>query len=116
MKKIKGRTVGEIVRGRPVYVVQENNSVLEAARYMTEYQIGAVPVLAEGQLTGIISERDVMAYVVAQELDPVSTKVNQVMTREVIAVSEDSACRQYRKSHPVDVDASESHSSRSRSN
>jgi CBS domain-containing protein len=86
---MKQKTVGEIVRGRPVYVVRQDDSVLDAVRYMTEYQTGAVPVLAEGDVVGIFSERDVMTRVVVQRLDPHSTKVGEVMTRKVAVLGED---------------------------
>jgi len=93
---MKEKTVGEIVKDRPVYFVLESDSVLHAARYMAEHQIGAVPVLDEGyrpgvlaDQVGIFSERDLMTRVVAQELDPASTKVGEVMTRRVAVVSED---------------------------
>jgi CBS domain-containing protein len=74
------RTIGEIVLGRPVYVVQEANSVLDAARYMTEYEAEAVPVLSNDHLVGLFSERDLMTRVVAAGLDPASTRVGAVMT------------------------------------
>ena len=80
------RTVGKIVRGRPVYVVQEDDSVLDAARYMTEYRVEAVPVLAQDRLVGIFSGRDLMTRVVALGLDPASTKVGEVMTPTLPAV------------------------------
>jgi CBS domain-containing protein len=85
----EAKTVGEVVRGRPVYVVRQDDSVLDAVRYMTEYQTGAVPVLVEGDVVGIISERDVMTRVVAQGLDPASTKIVEVMTRRVAVLGED---------------------------
>jgi CBS domain-containing protein len=86
---VREKTVGQIVRGRPVYVVQEDDSVLDAVRYMTEYQIGAVPVLAEGDVVGIFSERDMMTRVVVQRLDPASTMVGEVMTRKLAVAGED---------------------------
>jgi CBS domain-containing protein len=86
-------TIGVIVKGRPVYVVQQGDSVLDAARYMTEYEVGAVPVLDEGDVVGIISERDVMTRVVAQELELVSTKVGDVMTRKAVVLGEDCTCQ-----------------------
>ena len=49
---MKEKTVGEVVRGRPVYVVQRNDSVVDAVRYMTQYRVGAVPVLLEGDIVG----------------------------------------------------------------
>ncbi len=72
-----------------MYVVQENDLVLDTARYMTEYQVGAVLVLEEGQLTGIISERDLMTRVIAQGLDPASIRVGEVMTRKVVVLDQD---------------------------
>jgi heterodisulfide reductase subunit C len=76
-----------------VYVVQENNSVLDAARYMTEYRVRAVPVLAEGDLVGIFSEQDLMTRVVALGQDPARTKVSEVMTTKVAVLGTDVTCR-----------------------
>lgn len=90
---MKEMTIGEIVRCRPVYVVRQDDSVLDAVRYMTEYQTGAVPVLVEGDVVGIISERDVMTRVVAQGLDPASTKIVEVMTRRVAVLDEERTYR-----------------------
>lgn len=97
---VREKTVGEIVRGRPVYFVVASDSVLQAAHYMAEHQIGAVPVLDENHQSdtlvnqvGIFSERDVMTRVVAQKLNPVSTKVGEVMTRKVAVLSEDRSYR-----------------------
>lgn len=90
---LRRTTVGELVKGRPIYAVHKDDSVLEAARYMTEHRIGAVPVLNGGQPAGILSERDVMTRVVAEELDPVSTNVSEVMTRKLAVLEKDSTCR-----------------------
>jgi heterodisulfide reductase subunit C/CBS domain-containing protein len=87
------RTVGQIVRGRPVYVVHEDDSVLDASRYMTEYHLEAVPVLSERELVGIFSERDLMTRVVALGLDPTSTKVGQVMTTKVGVLGMENTCK-----------------------
>jgi CBS domain-containing protein len=86
---MKEMTLGEIVRYRPMYVVQQDNSVLDAVRYMTEYRIGAVTVLSEGDVVGIFSERDVMTRVVVGRLDSHSTKVGEVMTKKVAVLGED---------------------------
>ncbi len=83
------KTVGEIVKGRPLYVAQENDSVLDAVHCMTNYRVGALPVLAEGQMVGILSERDVMTRVVAQELSPTTVKVGEVMTKKVAVIEKD---------------------------
>ena len=70
----------DLVRDRKVCSVEADSTVLEAARYMMEQRIGAVPVLRNGELAGIFSERDIMNRVVAVGRLPGSTKVSEVMT------------------------------------
>jgi CBS domain-containing protein len=72
---------------RMIYSVDANSTVLEAARFMMEHNIGAVPVLREGELVGIFSERDIMNRVVAAGRSPGITKVSEVMTANPRAVS-----------------------------
>jgi CBS domain-containing protein len=72
--------VYEIVKDRRVYSIDADSTVLEAARFMMEHSIGALPVLRNGDIVGIISERDVMNRVVAAARMPGTTKVAEVMT------------------------------------
>jgi len=53
------------VKDRKVYSIDAASTVLEAARFMDGTQIGALPVLRNGELAGIFSERDIMNRVVA---------------------------------------------------
>lgn len=62
-------------------------SVLEVAQMMVERNIGAVPVLADGRLKGIFSERDLMSRVVVTGRDPARTPVRDVMTEDPLTVS-----------------------------
>jgi CBS domain-containing protein len=73
-------TLREIVKDRRVYSIDAGKSVLEAARYMMEHNIGALPVLRNGELAGIFSERDIMNRVVAVGRTPGSTSVAEVMS------------------------------------
>jgi len=70
----------ELVKDRKTYSIAADKSVLEASRFMMEHRIGALPVLENGQLVGIISERDVMTRVVAAGRSPGLTTVREVMT------------------------------------
>ena len=58
-------TLRELVKDRKVYSIDAASTVLEAARFMMEHNIGALPVLRNGELAGIFSERDIMNRVVA---------------------------------------------------
>jgi CBS domain-containing protein len=82
-------TLRDLVKDRKLYAVDANRSVLEAARYMMEHNIGAVPILRNGELAGILSERDIMNRVVAVGRTPGTTAVTEVMTANPRAVSAD---------------------------
>jgi CBS domain-containing protein len=82
-------TLRELVKDRKIYSVEATRTVLEAARYMMEHNVGALPVMRSGELTGIISERDIMNRVVAAGRTPGATAVSEVMTANPRAVSAD---------------------------
>ncbi len=86
--------VKELIKDRQTYTVQDHETVLEAARFMVEHNIGAVPVLREGKLVGIFSERDIMKRVVAQAHDPRTTKVSEIMTKDPVTVTPESTDEQ----------------------
>jgi CBS domain-containing protein len=77
----------DLVKDRRVYSIDAEATVLEAARFMMEHNIGALPVLRNGELTGIFSERDIMNRVVAIGRMPGTTKVSEVMTPNPKSVS-----------------------------
>jgi len=79
-------TLRELVKDRKLYSVDASRTVLEAARYMMEHNVGAVPVLRDGDLAGIFSERDIMNRVVAVGRTPGTTAVSEVMTANPRAV------------------------------
>src|SRR6202167_5306916 len=82
-------TIRELVKDRRVYSVDAASTVLEAARFMMEHNIGAVPVLRNRELAGIFSERDVMNRVVAVEHTPCHPAVSEVMTSNPRSVQSD---------------------------
>jgi CBS domain-containing protein len=82
-------TLRELVKDQKVYSIDAASTVLEAARFMMEHNIGALPVLRDGELAGIFSERDVMNRVVAVGRTPGHTTVAEVMTPKPRAVSID---------------------------
>lgn len=82
-------TLRELVKDRKIYSVDASRTVLEAARFMMEHSVGAVPVMRDGALTGILSERDIMNRVVAVGRTPGTTAVSEVMTANPRAVAAD---------------------------
>jgi CBS domain-containing protein len=82
-------TLRDLVKDRKVYSIDAGRTVLEAARFMMEHNIGALPVLRNGELAGIFSERDIMNRVVAVGRTPGHTVVSEVMTANPRAVNLD---------------------------
>lgn len=82
-------TLRELLKDRKVHSAEATSTVLEAARFMMEHNIGALPVLRDGKLAGIISERDIMNRVVAVGRTPGHTAVAEVMTANPRAVNAD---------------------------
>jgi len=70
-----------------IHSVGPDSSVTECVRMMTENRIGALMVLEGERLIGIFTERDALNRVLAAGLDPVSTKVSAVMTRDPFCIS-----------------------------
>lgn len=65
-------------------------TVLDAARRMLEQQVGTLIVTdASGRPEGIVTDRDIVVRCVAEELPPARTKIREIMTREVHAVTDD---------------------------
>ena len=72
-----------------VVTVHPGESVEIAARTMTQYNIGALPVCKNGKLCGLVTDRDMVIRCLASGRDPANTRVKHVMTEQVTAVQPD---------------------------
>jgi len=75
-------------KGRHIISVKADDSVLDAVRLMAEKNIGAVVVLGDGHLLGILSERDYARKVIVKGRASDSTPVADIMTADVLTVSD----------------------------
>jgi CBS domain-containing protein len=76
----------DLIKDQETYQADMGLTVLETVRAMVERNIGAVPVIHDGKLVGIFSERDLMRRVVAEGRDPRATCIAEVMTDDPLAV------------------------------
>jgi CBS domain-containing protein len=79
----------DLLNNQVVISVEANQTVLQVARMMVDHNIGAVPVLQQGQLVGIFTERDLMNRVVVGGQDPARTPVREVMTQDPMTIRPD---------------------------
>jgi CBS domain-containing protein len=74
----------------PVYALP-HDTVAEVARLMKDKDIGPVPIVQDRdgtQLVGIVTDRDLALKVVAEGLDPMTTRVSDVMTSDPVVDKE----------------------------
>ena len=76
-------------KGRDVWQVTPDDSVFHAVEFMAEKGVGALAVVLQGRLVGIVSERDCARGVILRERAPKATPVKEIMTRQVFYTSPD---------------------------
>lgn len=74
-------------KGRQVIAVAPDASVLDAIRVMAEKGIGAVVVMDGDRLAGILSERDYARKVIIKGRSSETTRVADIMTKEVLTTN-----------------------------
>lgn len=91
-------TVKQVLRekGQAVHSLPADATVLDAAKLMNRKHIGSVLVMDHDRLIGIFTERDVLTRVVAAQLDPATTALNEVMTTAVAVGSPDTRLEEVR--------------------
>lgn len=74
-------------KGRDIYSVKPDDLVYDAIAKMAEYNVGALLVMLNHQLVGIISERDYRNKVILKGRSSKNTPVKDIMTEHVIRVN-----------------------------
>ncbi len=80
----------EIMTTNPEYCLP-SDPVIKAAQLMKSEDVGPVPIVEDKdgkRLAGIVTDRDLAIKVVAEALDPRTTKVKEVMTDDVVTCKE----------------------------
>ena len=82
------KTVGQLLEGktRALCTITPDTRVIEALRQMAEKDIGALLVVENGRLAGILSERDYARKVILQGKSSQDTPVREIMTARVVCV------------------------------
>lgn len=86
------KAVGALTNGAEAATIRRSESALDAARLMAAREIGALPVIDELRLAGIVTERDILARVVAAGLDPATTPVADIMSTDLVVADVSESC------------------------
>jgi CBS domain-containing protein len=70
-----------------VWSIGPNATVIDAIRLMDEKNVGALPVVDNGKLVGILSERDYTRKVILKGRSSKDTPVSDIMTKQVLTIN-----------------------------
>ena len=81
-------TIRELLQGKPseVWSVRPTSTIYEALELMSDKGIGALPVVEDGRVVGIFSERDYARKVILKGRASKSTRIEELMTSPVLYV------------------------------
>src|SRR5438093_6227540 len=69
--------------------VRPDMNASDAAGLMKSEDVGALPVVKDGQLVGLVTDRDLVVRVLAERQDPESIRVGDIATRSPVTVTPD---------------------------
>ena len=78
------------IMSKQVVRIHPEESVEVAARTMTNYNVGILPVCGnDGRLCGVVTDRDIVTRCLSAGKVPGNTEVREVMTQRIVAVRPD---------------------------
>jgi CBS domain-containing protein len=80
------KTISQLIKGQdnPIWSVRPNDSVQDAVKLLVEKNIGALLVIEQGKLVGVVSERDCARKTLLSEKPASETSVESIMTSSVV--------------------------------
>ena len=83
------RHVRDVMTANP-RTVSDRDTVIDVARIMRDQDTGIVPVVDGKKIIGLITDRDIVVRAIAEGKDVQNVRVNEVMTKQIRSVNEDS--------------------------
>jgi CBS domain-containing protein len=83
-----GTSIKEVMT-RDVRACEPNATVAQAAKVMAQEDVGPVPIVEDGRLAGLVTDRDIVVRVVAEGRDPNTTTVREIASTKLVTVSPD---------------------------
>jgi predicted transcriptional regulator len=81
------------MRSQALWHVRPDDTVFDALKLLAEREVGAVMVMDQGKLIGVLSERDYTRKIALQGKSSKDTKVSDIMTKNVFVVTPDTRTR-----------------------
>jgi CBS domain-containing protein len=90
------KPVSELLKrhDRTLWHARPDDTVFEALQLLAEYEVGALMVMDQGKLVGVLSERDYTRKIALQGRNSKDTRVRDIMTRDVLYVTPSTGTRE----------------------
>ncbi len=82
------KTTIKQIMSKNIYSISPADSAVRAAQLMDQHDVGSVPVVSEGTLKGILTDRDIVIRCVAKNMNPDLVKASEIMTSRIAYISE----------------------------
>ena len=81
--KVRDLMVREVVTASP------SETITQIAYKMREHKVGCIPIVNDGRLCGLITDRDIATKGIAEGLNPLTTRVEAIMIRAPHTITAD---------------------------
>lgn len=76
------------IMNKELVTINSDSTIIDACKRLYRHKIGSLLVLDEGELKGIITERDIISRVVILNKDPNTTTVEEIISKDIITINE----------------------------
>ena len=80
--------IRDVMTGSPT-TCEPSTTIVEAAKAMAQEDVGPIPVVEDGRLVGLVTDRDLVIRVIAEGRDPNSTTIGDIATGDLATLSPD---------------------------
>jgi CBS domain-containing protein len=91
MPQVRDRMVSSVV------TIEPGTGVVDAAKRMIQEEKGPLPIVEGEQPVGIVTDRDIIAHVVAEGQDPTSMTVDEIASQELVTIGPDEDINEARR-------------------
>lgn len=85
--------VREIMSNR-VLSLRHSDTVLKAAEMLSNHNVGSLPIVTDGELVGIITDRDIVLRCVAGRCDATQMRIGEIMSTRLVTVAPEDSVRE----------------------
>jgi CBS domain-containing protein len=79
------RKIRDVMTANP-RTVEPSTPIQEAAKLMRDEDVGPIPIVENGTVTGLVTDRDLVVRVIAEGKDPATTRVADIASQDLITI------------------------------